>query len=233
MTDGRIGDASRDDSAGGAPGHDDPIRTVSGDIVDASGTPTPGRATWSGAGPDAGWPPEGGRIEVRTYDLSGPILPGGFAVWIGAILLGLGVYLVLSATFPAVAAAGSVVVAAGGAALLFLGLSRRRGSWAVYVGAIVLAGGLAGLGQALGILPGGGWTTLAIGLAFLGLGAWRAGRGAGGRALVIVGVLLTVVGGFQAAGSLIPGFPSLGQVIVPLVLVGVGALVLSRALRGR
>jgi hypothetical protein len=227
------GGPSTGDPAEGAPGRDDPIRTVSGDIVDAAATVVPGRAERSDAGPDTGWPPEGGRIEVRTYDLRGPVLPGGIAVWVGAILLGLGAYLVLSATFPAVAAAGSAVVAAGGAALLVIGLSRRRGSWAVYAGAIVLAGGLAGLGQALGLLPGGGWTTLAIGVALLGLGAWRAGRGAGGRTLAVGGALLAVVGGFQAAGSLIPGFPSLGEVVVPLVLVAVGVLVLARALRGR
>jgi hypothetical protein len=147
--------------------------------------------------------------------------------------VGLGLYLVLSATFPAVAAAGSVVVASAGAVLLVLGLSRRRGSWAVYAGAIVLAGGLAGLGQAVELLPGGGWTTLAIGLALLGLGAWRAGRGAGGRTLTVVGAVLAAVGGIQAAGSVIPGFPSLGQLVVPVVLLGIGALVLSRALRGR
>jgi len=209
------------------------VRTVSGDVVDEGGLSAPGRATWPGAGPDPGWPPEGGRIEVRTFDLRSPALPGGIAVWVGAILLGLGVYLVLSATFPAVAAAGSAVVAAGGAALLALGLSRRRGSWAVYVGAIVLAGGLAGLGQAVGLLPGGGWTTLAIGVALLGLGAWRAGRGAGGRTLVVVGGVLAVVGGVQVAGSVIPGFPTLSQLVVPILLVGIGALVLWRALRGR
>jgi hypothetical protein len=222
---------------------DDEIRTVSGEVLDdggglparapGAGADAGGRSPYGAPGTDDGWPPDAGRIEVRTFDLRGPALPGGLAVWVGAILVGLGLYLVLSATFPAVAAAGSVVVASAGAVLLVLGLSRRRGSWAVYAGAIVLAGGLAGLGQAVGLLPGGGWTTLAIGLALLGLGAWRAGRGAGGRTLTVVGAVLAAVGGIQAAGSVIPGFPSLGQLVVPVVLLGIGALVLSRALRGR
>jgi hypothetical protein len=222
---------------------DDEIRTVSGEILDDGGgvparAPDPdagagGRSPYGAPGTGVGWSPDAGRIEVRTFDLRGPALPGGLAVWVGGILLGLGVYLVLSATFPAVAAAGSAVVAAAGAALLVLGLSRRRGSWAVYAGAIVLAGGLAGLGQAEELLPGGGWTTLAIGLALLGLGAWRRGRGAGGRTLAVVGGVLAAVGGIQAAGSVIPGFPSLGQLVIPVVIVGIGALVLTRALRGR
>jgi hypothetical protein len=45
--------------------------------------------------------------------------------------------------------------------------------------------------------------------------------------------VLAAVGGIQAAGSVIPGFPSLGQLVIPVVIVGIGALVLTRALRGR
>jgi hypothetical protein len=48
-----------------------------------------------------------------------------------------------------------------------------------------------------------------------------------------MGGILAVVGGFQAAGSVIPGLPSLGELLLPAVLVGVGALVLWRALRRR
>jgi hypothetical protein len=223
------------------------VRIVQGEVVDAAGAPLRPAAPAGGAGPvgpadpwAGGGPVPGsgsgsgvGRVEVRTFDLRGPVLPGGLAVWVGAILLGLGVYLVLSATFPAVAAAGSAVVAAAGAALLVLGLSRRRGSWAVYLGAVILAGGLAGLGQATGVLPGGGWTTLAIGLALLALAGWRAGRGAGGRTLAVVGGILAVVGGFQAVGSLVPGFPTLGEAILPLLLVAIGILVLARTVRRR
>lgn len=222
---------------------DDEIRTVSGDVLDGAGsTVGPGPAGQRpGAGdpfaggdpfradPLAGGDPFGGMFRVRAYRLSGP--PGGFAVWLGAGLLALGAYLVLAATFPAVAAAGSAVVAFTGAVLLALGLTRRRGSWAIYVGAVVLAGGLAGLGQAAGLLPGGGWTTLAIGLAFLGLAAYRSGRGPGARPLAVVGAFLAAIGGVQAAGSLFPGFPTLGQLAVPLLLAGLGAVVISRALR--
>jgi hypothetical protein len=144
---------------------DDEIRTVSGEILDDGGgvparAPDPdagagGRSPYGAPGTGVGWSPDAGRIEVRTFDLRGPALPGG------------------------------------------------------------------------------GWTTLAIGRALLGLGAWRRGRGAGGRTLAVVGGVLAAVGGIQAAGSVIPGFPSLGQLVIPVVIVGIGALVLTRALRGR
>lgn len=221
---------------------DDEVRTVSGDVLDGSGMPAgagpavdgptgsgpDSPSPWDGRHPFAGGDPFGG-IRVRTYRLAGP--PGGLGLWFGAGLLALGAYLVLAATFPAVAAAGSAAVSVAGAALLVLGLTRRRGSWTIYVGAVVLAGGLAGLGQAAGLLPGGGWTTLAIGLAFLGLAAYRSGRGPGARPLAIVGVVLAALGGLQAAGSVMPGFPTLGQLIVPLLLAGLGALVIARAVR--
>jgi hypothetical protein len=212
---------------------DDEVRSVSGDVLDGIGSeigPDPsGRDPRARADTFAGGDPFGGTIRVRTYRLAGP--PGGWAVWLGAGLVVLGAYLVLAATYPAVAAAGSAVVATVGAALLVLGFTRRRGSWTIYVGAVVLAGGLAGLGQAAGLLPGGGWTTLAIGLAFLGLAAYRSRRGPGARPLGVVGVFLAAVGGVQAAGSVIPGFPTLGQIAAPLLLAGLGAVVIARALR--
>ena len=217
---------------------DDEVRTVSGDVIDGPAAPggvTPASgAGAAGSGPPAGDDPFGGGdpfggIRVRTYRMTGP--PGGFGLWFGAGLLALGAYLVLAAVFPAVSAAGSAVVAVVGAALLLLGVTRRRGSWTIYVGAIVLAGGLAGLGQAAGLLPGGGWTTFAIGLAFLGLAAYRSGRGPGARPLAAIGIILAGIGGLQAAGSVIPGFPTLGQLIVPLLLAGLGAIVIVRAFR--
>ena len=51
--------------------------------------------------------------------------------------------------------------------------------------------------------------------------------------IVLIGGVLAVVGGFQAASSVVPGFPTLGELIVPAILVGLGVVVLSRAIRGR
>ena len=123
------------------------------------------------------------------------------------------------------------VVALAGAVLLGLGLTRRRGAWTIYVGAVVLAGGLAGLGQAAGLLPGGGWTTLAIGIALLGLAAYRSRRGPGARPLaVVVRAPRRPSAACRPPGSVIPGFPTLGQLALPLLLAGLGAVVIARAL---
>jgi hypothetical protein len=225
----------------GAADREPDVRIVSGEVVDPADpwsgggparsvdadTAAPGTVTapdaWAG-GPSGGY----AHVEVRSFAMPRP--PGGWVVWVGGGLVALGVYLVLAATYPAVAAAGSGAVAVLGGLLLAYGAS-RRGGWAVYVGAVVLAGGLAGLGQAAGILPGGGWTTLAIGVAFLALAAYRARRGPGATPLAVLGGLMTILGGVQAAGSVIPGFPSLGQLAVPVVLGGIGLLVIVRALR--
>lgn len=219
---------------------DPDVRIVHGEVVDPSGGPIQPPAGGSDGGrgslappdprADAGWLGGGhGRVEVRTFGV--PRVPGGIAVWAGVILLALGLYLLFSAIYPPVAVAGSAIIAGIGVALVGAGLTRRRGTWSIYVGAIVLAGGLAGIGQAAGILPGGGWTTLAIGIALVGLGGYRSGRGAGARPLLYVGGALAIVGGIQAAGSVIPGFPTLGQLAVPVILAAVGGLVIARALR--
>jgi hypothetical protein len=217
------------------------VRIVSGEVVDPTDPwagggsarsirvdeEAPGSVTtpdpWAG-GPSGGY----AHVEVRSFAMPRP--PGGWVVWVGGGLVALGVYLVLAATYPAVAAAGSGAVAIVGGLLLAYGAS-RRGGWAVYVGAVVLAGGLAGLGQAAGVLPGGGWTTLAIGIALLVLAAYRARRGPGSTPLAVLGAIMAVLGGVQAAGSVIPGFPSLGQLAVPVLLGGIGLIVIVRAVR--
>jgi hypothetical protein len=203
---------------------DDEVRTVSGDVLDGSSGPA--RPVASDA---PGGSPYPGEVHVRTFGLSGP--PGGLGLWLGGGLVALGAYLVLAAWFPAVAAAGSAAVALVGAVLLGAGLTRRLGSWSVYLGALVLAVGAARLAGALGLLPGGGWTTLAIGVALLGLAGYRASRGGGGRTFAIVGAGIAFIGGVQALGGLVPGFPTLGELVLPALLVGIGAIVLVRAIR--
>jgi hypothetical protein len=205
---------------------DDDVRTVTGEVVE--GQRGPMRTTGPGAGADADDPP-GGSIRVRTFRLADP--PGGIGLWLGGGLVALGIYLVLAAWFPAVAAVGSAGVALVGAVLLAAGLTRRLGSWAVYLGALVLAVGIVRLAWTLGLLPGGGWTTLAIGIALLGLAGYRATQGRGWRPLAVIGGMLGVIGGIQALGGVIPGFPTLGELVLPALLVGAGAIVLARATR--
>jgi len=99
---------------------DDDVRSVTGDVVD--GPQGPMRTAGPGAGADAD-DPRAGSTRVRTYRLVDP--PGGLGLWLGLGLVGLGIYLVLAAWFPAVAAVGSAAVAIVGATLLGAGLARR------------------------------------------------------------------------------------------------------------
>jgi hypothetical protein len=41
-----------------------------------------------------------------------------------------------------------------------------------------------------------------------------------------------VFGGWGALGAVIPGFPTMGDLIVPLILVLIGVAVLRRGIRG-
>lgn len=211
---------------------DDDVRSVTGEVVDgpgSSGVETPPTGPWGTRDPFVGSDPFAGGVRVRTYRFGGP--PGGLGLWLGAGLVSLGAYLVLAAMFPAVSAAGSAVVVGVGAALVLAGVVGRLGSWAVYLGAPVVAIGAAQLGHALGVLPGGGWTTLALGIACLALAAWRASRRRGWRVLAVLGGILAIVGGVQAAGAVVPGLPSASDLVVPGILVVVGVLVLARAFR--
>ena len=205
---------------------DDDVRIVTGEVIDGQdGFVRPTGTAGSAGGDD----PLDGGVRVRMIRLADP--PGGIGLWLGGGLVALGIYLVLAAWLPAVAAVGSAAVALVGATLLGAGLTRRLGSWAVYIGALVLAVGIVRLAGALGLLPGGGWTTLAIGIAFLGLAGYRATQGRGWRPLAVFGGMLGVIGGIQALGGVISGFPTLGELVLPALLVGAGAVVLARATR--
>jgi hypothetical protein len=53
----------------------------------------------------------------------------------------------------------------------------------------------------------------------------------GWRPLAVFGGMLGVIGGIQALGGVISGFPTLGELVLPALLVGAGAIVLARATR--
>jgi hypothetical protein len=209
---------------------------VSGEVIEEPGTsggPGPGWGGASGATGGAGSsgaPPATARVvdwSVREIDA------GRLGLWIGIGLLGLGAYLVAAPFFPAIKLAGSAGMVVLGLAGIVAGATRRTGSWAVYVGAVLAAAGAAGLLGSLGLVRGEGLTTVAVGLALLGLAAWRASRHAGWRPLAVAGAIVAGLGAFEWLGWAIPGFPSIGQLLVAAALVGVGWIVLRNALRPR
>ena len=233
-------------SAAGGPSRDAP-RAVAGEVIE------PAAFGWmrGGAGRTGGGRPAGGggtgHRDVPTDRRDAPAGPavrvlgwsvreidaGRMGLWIGLGLVLLGVYLVLSPWVPGVQLVGSGAILLLGLAAVLAGATRRAGSWAIYVGVVVGAVGAAGVLAGLGILRGGGWATLAVGLALLGLAGRRAARRAGWRPLAILGAIVAGIGGVEILGWAIPGFPSLGELLLAGMLVGVGYLVLRSAMRPR
>jgi hypothetical protein len=94
-----------------------------------------------------------------------------------------------------------------------------RGVGSLYAGAIITALAAPGVLNAVGI-DADGLTTLSLGIAFLFLALVRATSGGGLGWQVIVGGLLTLLGIISALT------PSIGGLIIPIVLVGLGVLIL-------
>jgi hypothetical protein len=98
---------------------------------------------------------------------------------------------------------------------------------------VVLGGfGIARVVAEIAGLPSAGWGSLGAGLGLLLIAAVRVTHGEGMRWQAWVGGALAIFGGWGALGATIPGFPTLGDMIVPVVLVLIGVAVLRRGFRG-
>jgi len=177
-------------------------------------------------GPDSGgrMPGEPG---VRAYswewgpdDARRPGLP-----WIGIFLLVFGGLLLMQQLFPEFKALGSVVVLAVGLAFL-VKWAVDRGTGSLYAGAVITALAVPGLLNAAGI-EANGLSTFSLGVAFLFIAGVRAATGGGLGWQLWFGGLLALVGGVSIADA------SFGGLIVPLLLVGLGAALLLRGAGGR
>jgi len=158
---------------------------------------------------------------------------GRLGLWVGVGLVAIGAYLVLEQFVPAVRAVGSLGFALAGAVLLLWVVTGRAGSWALNLGAILAGyGALRFAAEILGLRTGG-WGTLGAGLGLLALAALRLRRGSGPGWQAWVGGLFVVWGGWGALGSVVPGFPSLGDLLVPGLVVVVGIVLLRRGIAPR
>ena len=171
-------------------------------------------------------PDSGGRLpgepSVRVYqwewgpdDARRPGLP-----WIGIFLLVFGGLLLIQQLFPQFEALGSVVVLAVGLAFL-VKWAVDRGTGSLYAGAIITALAVPGLLNAAGI-EANGLSTLSFGVAFLFIAAVRAASGGGVGWQLWFGGLLALLGAVNVANA------SLGGLIVPVILLALGALLLLR-----
>jgi hypothetical protein len=172
-------------------------------------------------GPDSGGrtPPPGGvhvyRWEWGPDDTRRPGLP-----WVGIFLLVFGGLLLLQQVYPELESAGSLLVLAIGLAFL-IRWAVSRGTGSLYAGAIITALAAPGLIEAAG-LHADGLGTFSLGVAFLFIAAVRAASGGGWGWQLWFGGLLALIGGVAISS------PAAGGLVVPLLLVALGAALLLR-----
>jgi hypothetical protein len=171
-----------------------------------------------------------GRVERHAWGWGRVVDDRPHVPWFGVFLVLFGGLLLVEQVVPSARAAGSGLVVAVGMALLVAWTVNRR-VWELYAGAILTAVSLPSLLQDLSVISTGqGWGTLFLGLAFLGIAIVRAFSGGGIGWQVLLGVLLTVVGGNQVAEREIAGFPELGRLVWPAIILVVGILLVGRGL---
>jgi hypothetical protein len=167
------------------------------------------------------------RFESRTWTWGDEDVRRGLP-WIGVFLVVFGAILLLGQAYPQAHILGSALTTAFGIALL-LSWATGRG-WGLYPGLLITAYSLPGLLIDIGVLPAGsGYGTFLFGVGLLVVAAmrWSARRQWGWQ--LVVGAILALAGGSEIASRLWPGFPGLGELLLPIVLVVLGVLIITRA----
>lgn len=152
--------------------------------------------------------------------------------WFGGLLIAVGIGLLVAQADPRIDEGHAVAFFAG---LLFWAafLLWWAGGWAGLPAALLTGWGLAGALRDLGYVSGSGWTALLIGAGLLAVylaGLARKGRHAWA---LWVGLVFVGIGAVQVAAREIPGLPPLDALVVPMLLIGVGAFLVLRAFGGR
>jgi hypothetical protein len=169
------------------------------------------------------------RFETRTWTWGDEDVRRGLP-WIGVFLVIFGGILLLGQAYPDAHILGSALTTALGVALLASWATGR--GWGLYPGLLITAYSLPSLLVDLGALPAGsGYGTFLFGVGLLGVAAmrWWARRQWGWQ--LIVGGILALAGGSDIATRLWPGFPGLGDLLGPILLVTLGVLIIARAVR--
>ena len=172
-------------------------------------------------GPASGGRPPGvpnPRIYHWEWGPDGTRRPG--LPWIGIFLLVFGGLLLVQQAYPQFESLGSVLVLAIGLAFL-VKWAIDRGTGSLYAGSIITALAAPGLLNAAGI-EAEGLTTFSLGVAFLFIAAVRAATGGGWGWQLWFGGLLALIGGVTI------GSPAAGGLVVPALLIALGAALLIR-----
>ncbi|HJW21486.1 MAG TPA: hypothetical protein VJ506_03560 [Candidatus Limnocylindrales bacterium] len=144
--------------------------------------------------------------------------------WVGVFLLILGGLLIFEQLAPQYRDLGNVVVLAAGLAFLVVWLLRRS-SFSLYAGALLTAAAVPGLIEGVTQRSLAGLGTVAYGVAFLFIAVVRAvSRGGWGWQLVF-GLVLLAVGASEMT------LPDLADLTLPLLLVILGVVLISRGRR--
>ena len=144
--------------------------------------------------------------------------------WVGVFLLILGGLLIFEQLAPAYRDLGNVVVLAAGLAFLVV-WAIRRSTFALYAGALLTAAAVPGLVEGLTHTTWAGFGTVAYGVAFLAIALVRGtSRGGWGWQLVL-GLVLVAVGASEMT------LPDLADLTLPLLLVILGVLLITRGRR--
>jgi hypothetical protein len=173
--------------------------------------------------------PSSFRLEPRSWTWGDEDVRRGLP-WFGVFLVVFGAILLVGTAFPDTHVLGSAIATGLGVALLVGWVSGR--GWGLYPGLLITAYSLPGLLIDLGLLPpGGGYGTFlfGVGLLAVALVRWLDRHTWGWQ--VVVGGILAVAGGAEIAARLWPGFPTLGDVLFPILLMLLGLIILSRAVR--
>jgi len=150
--------------------------------------------------------------------------------WLGGFLIALGAALVVAQAAPQVS---DIRLFAGFLGLVFwAAFFFAAVGWAGIAAAIVGGWGLSGVLQDLGYVSGGGWTPLLIGAGFLVVYLAELAMRGGRLAWTLwIGLALVVLGAVEIGVRQIPGLPPLDQLVVPVILIAIGAFLVLRAVR--
>jgi hypothetical protein len=186
------------------------------------GAPSPSRTTEP--------PPEraGAPTTGDGWDIQELLADTSLSTWLGIGLLAVGGYLVLSWFVPGIDLIGSILILGAGVVILAQHFLRGAGAWALYVGAV-----LTGMGAARvisDILPGAprGLTAMGIGVAFLVISYLRHTQAGGYGWQGVAGAAGLGLGLVQLVLGLLPGSPSVVDLILPAVLIIGGGFLLGR-----
>jgi hypothetical protein len=168
--------------------------------------------------------PSVGMFGMGDLDVRGLLSDRSLSSWLGIGLLVVGGYLVLSWIVPSVSIIGSLALSVVGVALLYLHLVRGAAPWTLYAGAALTGMGAARVAGAL--LPGAwhGTTAIGVGVAFLAIGYLRHTQAGGFGWQGVVGGAALGLGLVQLVLGWLPGSPGPFDLLSPIVLLGLGAL---------